>query len=301
MCDVCLWVAATTEERGRGLMGVTDLGGADGMVFVWDEPTRSQFWMRDTPTPLSIAFFDDGQFVSSADMEPCLTGPDDACARYPAAAPYTAAIEVFLGGLDDIAVGAGSRLELLDLPCDPAARHRVSRVSPRTSERSGSASLSHPFVMLTDRERHTNDRGDRRYTPPVTFTLPQHGAPSGQRSPGPKGGPTRMKRAYELMVIIDGDVDDPKAQSWVKTVTDGISAAGGSIHGRPDWWGKRQFAYPINRKETGYYLVVEALADGGALDDLERTLRLADEVVRHKLIRLPDAEAERRGITGSAA
>ena len=110
-----------------------------------------------------------------------------------------------------------------------------------------------------------------------------------------------MMRAYELMVIIDGDVDDPKAQSWIKTVTDGIAAAGGSIHGRPDWWGKRQFAYPIHRKETGYYLVVEVLAEGGALNELERTLRLADEVVRHKLIRLPEAEAERRGMTGAAA
>ena len=110
-----------------------------------------------------------------------------------------------------------------------------------------------------------------------------------------------MMRAYELMVIIDGDVDDPKAQGWVKTVTDGIVAAGGSIHGRPDWWGKRQFAYPINRKETGYYLVVELLAEGGALDELERTMRLADDVVRHKLIRLPDHEAERRGMTGTVA
>ena len=110
-----------------------------------------------------------------------------------------------------------------------------------------------------------------------------------------------MLRAYELMVIIDGDVEDPKAQSWIKTVTDGIEAAGGTVHGRPDWWGKRQLAYPINRKETGYYLVVEALAEGGALDGLERTLRLADEVVRHKLIRLPEAEAERRGMTGTAA
>ncbi len=104
-------------------------------------------------------------------------------------------------------------------------------------------------------------------------------------------------RAYELMVIIDGDVDDPKAQSWIKTVTDGIEAAGGTVHGRPDWWGKRQFAYPINRKDTGYYLVVEAVAEPGALDELERTLRLADAVVRHKLIRLPDSEAARRGMT----
>ena len=54
-------------------------------------------------------------------------------------------------------------------------------------------------------------------------------------------------------------------------------------------------------RRPGYYLVVEAVAPAGSLDELERTLRLADEVVRHKLIRLPDAEAERRGMTGAAA
>ena len=54
-----------------------------------------------------------------------------------------------------------------------------------------------------------------------------------------------MTRGYELMVIIDGDVDDPKAQAWMKTVTDGVSSAGGELHGKIDWWGKRQFAYPI--------------------------------------------------------
>jgi len=108
-------------------------------------------------------------------------------------------------------------------------------------------------------------------------------------------------RAYELMVIVDGDVEDPKAQSWIKTVTDGIESAGGSIHGKPDWWGKRQFAYPINRKTTGYYLVVETVAPPGALDEFERTLRLADDIVRHKLIRLPDNEAERRGMTSAVA
>ena len=46
-----------------------------GMVFVWDEDTEGGFWMRNTPTPLSIAWFDaDGDFVSSADMEPCRRG-----------------------------------------------------------------------------------------------------------------------------------------------------------------------------------------------------------------------------------
>jgi len=122
VCDVCLWLAEAPADRARGLMGVTDLGGADGMVFVWDEPTQGNFWMRDTPTPLSIAFFAaDGSFVSSADMAPCLDGPDQACARYAAAGPYQMAIEVPLGGLEAIAAAPGSVLQLLDAPCDPGA------------------------------------------------------------------------------------------------------------------------------------------------------------------------------------
>ena len=109
-----------------------------------------------------------------------------------------------------------------------------------------------------------------------------------------------MMRAYELMVIIDGDLDDTAAQAWVKTITDGITKAGGTVHGKADWWGKRQYAYPINKKEYGYYVVLNLVASGGALDELERSFRIADDVVRHKLLRLPDAEAARRGITVAA-
>ena len=86
----------------------------------------------------------------------------------------------------------------------------------------------------------------------------------------------------------------------MKTITDGITKAGGTIHGKPDWWGKRQYAYPINKKEYGYYVVLNLVASGGALDELERSFRIADDVVRHKLLRLPDAEAARRGIAVAA-
>lgn len=110
-----------------------------------------------------------------------------------------------------------------------------------------------------------------------------------------------MLRAYELMVIIDGDLDDADARRWVTTVTDGITAAGGTVHGKPDWWGRRQYAYPIEKKEFGYYVVFHLLAPGGALDEFERSLRIADDIVRHKLIRLPEAEAARRGISETAA
>lgn len=140
------------------------------------------------------------------------------------------------------------------------------------------------------------------------YTLPV------QSSPAPAGGPGRVSipvvsegrctqnmRAYELMVIIRGALDEADAQKWVTTVTQGITSAGGTVHGKPDWWGKRRFAYAIDHQEEGYYVVIELLAEGGALDGLERSLRIADDVVRHKLIRLPDAEAERRGMASTAA
>jgi small subunit ribosomal protein S6 len=110
-----------------------------------------------------------------------------------------------------------------------------------------------------------------------------------------------MMRAYELMVILDGDLDEPAAQAWVKSLSDSIAKAGGSIHGKPDWWGRRQFAYLINKKQYGYYVVFNLFAPGGALDDFERSLRIADDIVRHKLIRLPDSEVARRGMAGTAA
>ena len=110
-----------------------------------------------------------------------------------------------------------------------------------------------------------------------------------------------MTRAYELMVIIDGDIEDTAAQERVKSITDSITKAGGSIHGKPDWWGRRQYAYPINKKTSGYYVVYNLLATGGALDELERSFRIADDIVRHKLIRLPDTEAARRGLSEPAA
>ncbi|MFO7278854.1 MAG: DUF192 domain-containing protein [Thermoanaerobacterales bacterium] len=108
----CLLVAAAPEQRQRGLMEVEDLGGYDGMVFVWDQDTAGGFWMRNTVLPLSIAWFDaEGAFVSATDMAPC---PDDEpdCPIYEPAGPYRFALEVPQGRLDELGVGPGSRLAL---------------------------------------------------------------------------------------------------------------------------------------------------------------------------------------------
>ncbi len=64
-------VARTEAERAHGLMGRRDLGPRDGMIFVFDRDDHLTFWMKDTPTPLSIAFVSaEGKVLEITDMEP---------------------------------------------------------------------------------------------------------------------------------------------------------------------------------------------------------------------------------------
>lgn len=106
-------------------------------------------------------------------------------------------------------------------------------------------------------------------------------------------------RAYELMVIFDGDLEDNAYHEEVKALAAQLEGTGAAV-ANTDTWGKRRFAYEIDHKVEGYYAVLELTSDGVDLSPVERSLRLADQVVRHKLIRLPDAEAARRGLFGDA-
>ncbi len=64
-------LALTPEQRQKGLMHRRDLGSHEGMLFVFENATPQCFWMKNTPTPLSIAFLaDDGSIVNLADMKP---------------------------------------------------------------------------------------------------------------------------------------------------------------------------------------------------------------------------------------
>lgn len=106
----CALLAATSELRQKGLMGRRDLGGYDAMLFSFEDEITGGFWMKNTIIPLTVAYFDgDGRFVSAQDMEPC--PPDgDECPNYPAEGAFKTAIEVPLGGLDDIGIGPGTRI-----------------------------------------------------------------------------------------------------------------------------------------------------------------------------------------------
>jgi uncharacterized membrane protein (UPF0127 family) len=64
-------VARTEAQRERGLMERTDLGPRDGMIFVFERDDHLTFWMKDTPTALSIAFLSSqGKILQIEDMEP---------------------------------------------------------------------------------------------------------------------------------------------------------------------------------------------------------------------------------------
>jgi hypothetical protein len=105
----CVLLAATSEQRQRGLMEVTDLGGYAGMLFVWDADNASAFYMRNTPTPLSIGWFEaDGDLVSTADMDPC--ADVDACPTYGPPGRYRFALELPQARAGDGHMGAGSKL-----------------------------------------------------------------------------------------------------------------------------------------------------------------------------------------------
>lgn len=107
MASRCALLAQTAQQQGQGLMNQRSLSGYDGMLFVFTTDSTAQFFMKDTPLPLSVAWFDyGGRFVSSADMEPCLDKPT--CPTYAAAAPYRYALEVPKGGLAALGVGSGA-------------------------------------------------------------------------------------------------------------------------------------------------------------------------------------------------
>ena len=114
VCQVCLWLADSADERGRGLMGVTGLGEPEGMAFLFEEPVNGNFFMFQTPTPLSIAWFaEDGSMVGVADMAPCLDANSGDCPRYSPDAAYQLVVEVFEGDLPGLGLEPGASVELL--------------------------------------------------------------------------------------------------------------------------------------------------------------------------------------------
>ena len=84
-------------------------------------------------------------------------------------------------------------------------------------------------------------------------------------------------RAYELMIIFDGDVEDTAVNAMLANVNKLVEAGGGEVK-KTDRWGRRRFAYEINHKWEGIYVVLDISTEGRDLSEVERVLHLADDV-----------------------
>ena len=71
------------------------------------------------------------------------------------------------------------------------------------------------------------------------------------------------------------------SRNLIKSLIEGI---GGEIE-KVDKWGKRRFAYEINDNTEGFYVVIDFKAESGATSEVERILKITDEVVRYLLVR----------------
>ena len=94
-------------------------------------------------------------------------------------------------------------------------------------------------------------------------------------------------RAYELMVILDPDLEGRTVQPSLDTYLNVVRKDGGSVE-NIDIWGRRRLAYEIDKNAEGIYAVVTLQAEPATVKELDRQLTLNESVLRTKVIR-PDA------------
>lgn len=89
--------------------------------------------------------------------------------------------------------------------------------------------------------------------------------------------------SYETIFIIDANLEEEKVKALTEKFT-GLIAANGTVE-TVDEWGKRRFAYEIDDKTEGYYVLVDFTSDGDFPKELDRQYRITDGILRTIIIR----------------
>ena len=92
------------------------------------------------------------------------------------------------------------------------------------------------------------------------------------------------------MLILPPEADESVVSGALDRITRVVGEAGGQV-GKVDRWGRRRLAFEIDNQSEGYYVVVEFTAEPEVLTELERSLHLADEVLRFKIVVRGEAAA----------
>ena len=100
-----------------------------------------------------------------------------------------------------------------------------------------------------------------------------------------------MTHQYELMVILDPEIDERTVAPSLDKFLNVIRADGGTID-NVDIWGRRRLAYEINKKTEGIYAIVQLTANSSATVELDRQLKLSEAVMRTKVLRAEEGIAQ---------
>jgi small subunit ribosomal protein S6 len=89
-------------------------------------------------------------------------------------------------------------------------------------------------------------------------------------------------RKYEVLLILPAESDDKAVGEVSERITKVLSSKGGEVT-KSDRWGRRRFAFEIDKQTEGFYLLLEFQAEPETLTELDRVLSLADQVIRFKV------------------
>jgi len=111
-----------------------------------------------------------------------------------------------------------------------------------------------------------------------------------------------VNRDYELGFILAPEVNEEQTRGILDRVGQIVATRGGEIV-RVNQWGRRRMAYPIEHHRDGYYVFVDMIAAPETITELERTLRVSEEVLRHMITRREPrvAQKEREAFAAAAA
>ncbi|MFA9443847.1 30S ribosomal protein S6 [Egicoccus sp. AB-alg6-2] len=91
-------------------------------------------------------------------------------------------------------------------------------------------------------------------------------------------------RRYEMMIIVTDTLEEEAAVAAFDRAKDILAQQGGTLLDEA-WWGRRKLAYEINKRDFGFYGVLDFEASTEAVDELERLLKISDDIVRFKTVR----------------
>ena len=94
-------------------------------------------------------------------------------------------------------------------------------------------------------------------------------------------------RTYELVFVARPELDEEGLDALVESVQQVITENGGQIV-KIERMGRRRLAYPIQHLQEGHYVLIHAVLEDRTIAELERSLKLAEDVIRHILIRVAE-------------